>query len=83
MIRWSGCLCGGRFRAVPGGTGGGAGALGPGEGRPATFTMVLMFKVLVLKTPYTLSDDATEHQLRDRLSFMRFCGLAVVSERKH
>ena len=33
-----------------------------------------MFKVLVLQTLYTLSDDATEYQLKDRLSFMRFCG---------
>jgi IS5 family transposase len=36
-----------------------------------------MFKVLVLQTLYTLSDDQTEHQLRDRLSFMRFIGLAL------
>jgi transposase, IS5 family len=36
-----------------------------------------MFKVLVLQTLYTLSDDATEYQLKDRLSFMRFCGLAL------
>jgi IS5 family transposase len=27
----------------------------------------------VLQTLYTLSDDATEYQLKDRLSFMRFC----------
>jgi IS5 family transposase len=36
-----------------------------------------MFKVLVLQTLYTLSDDATEFQLRDRLSFMRFLGLGL------
>jgi transposase, IS5 family len=36
-----------------------------------------MFKVLVLQTLYTLSDDQTEYQLKDRLSFMRFCGLAL------
>ena len=36
-----------------------------------------MFKVLVLQTLYTLSDDQTEYQLRDRLSFMRFVGLAL------
>ena len=35
---------------------------------------VLMFKVLVLQTLYTLSDDQTEYQLKDRLSFMRFVG---------
>ena len=43
-------------------------------GRPP-FDAVLMFKVLVLQTLYTLSDDATEFQIRDRLSFMRFLGL--------
>ena len=36
-----------------------------------------MFKVLVLQTLYTLSDDQTEYQLKDRLSFMRFVGLAL------
>ncbi len=44
-------------------------------GRPA-YDAVLMFKVLVLQTVHTLSDDHTEYQIRDRLSFMRFCGLA-------
>jgi transposase, IS5 family len=38
---------------------------------------VLMLKVLVLQTLYTLSDDQTEYQLKDRLSFMRFVGLAL------
>jgi IS5 family transposase len=38
---------------------------------------VLMFRVLVLQALYTLSDDQTEYQLRDRLSFMRFVGLAL------
>jgi IS5 family transposase len=36
-----------------------------------------MFKVLVLQTLYTLSDDQTEYQLKDRLSFMRFIGLGL------
>ena len=45
-------------------------------GRPP-YDAVMMFKVLVLQTLYTLSDDATEYQLKDRLSFMRFCGLAL------
>jgi IS5 family transposase len=44
-------------------------------GRPA-YDPVLMFRVLVLQTLYTLSDDQTEYQIRDRLSFMRFVGLA-------
>ena len=34
-------------------------------------------RVLVLLALYTLSDDQAEHQLRDRLSFMRFAGLAL------
>src|ERR1700749_900078 len=45
-------------------------------GRPP-YDAVLMFKVLVLQTLYTLSDDQTEYQLRDRLSFMRYVGWAV------
>jgi IS5 family transposase len=36
-----------------------------------------MFRVLVLQALYTLSDEQTDHQLRDRLSFMRFAGLAL------
>ena len=45
-------------------------------GRPP-YDAVLMFRVLVLQTLYTLSDDQTEYQLRDRLSFMRFVGLGL------
>jgi IS5 family transposase len=45
-------------------------------GRPP-YDAVLMFKVLMLQTLYTLSDDQTEYQIRDRLSFMRFAGLAL------
>ena len=43
-------------------------------GRPP-FDDVLMFRVLVLQALYNLSDDQTEYQIRDRLSFMRFLGL--------
>jgi IS5 family transposase len=45
-------------------------------GRPP-WDAVLMFRVLVLQALYTLSDDQAEYQLRDRLSFMRFVGLAL------
>lgn len=45
-------------------------------GRPP-YDAVLMFRVLVLQTLWTLSDDQTEYQLRDRLSFMRFAGLSL------
>ncbi|GJL70387.1 MAG: IS5 family transposase ISMac22 [Nitrospirales bacterium] len=43
-------------------------------GRPP-FDAVLMFKILVLQALYNLSDDQTEYQIRDRLSFMRFLSL--------
>lgn len=45
-------------------------------GRPA-YDVVLMFKVLVLQALYNLSDEQTEHQILDRLSFMRFLGLEL------
>ena len=45
-------------------------------GRPP-YDAVLMFKVLVLQTLYTLSDEQTEYQLKDRLSLMRFVQLAL------
>ena len=45
-------------------------------GRPA-FDHVLMFKVLLLQTMHTLSDERCEYLIRDRLSFMRFLGLGL------
>src|SRR5215471_4148219 len=48
-----------------------------GKGGRPPYDPVLMFKVLVLQTLYTLSDEQTEYQLKDRLSFMRFVGLAL------
>jgi len=39
------------------------------------FDVVMMFKILILQSLYNLSDDATEFQVRDRLSFLRFLGL--------
>ena len=39
------------------------------------YDIVLMFKVLVLQHLYNLSDEQTEYQISDRLSFMRFLGL--------
>ena len=35
---------------------------------------VVMFKTIILSALYNLSDDQVEHQIRDRLSFMRFLG---------
>jgi IS5 family transposase len=45
-------------------------------GRPA-YDAVLMFKILILQSLYNLSDDQTEYQIRDRLSFMRFLNLTL------
>ena len=45
-------------------------------GRPS-FDEVLMFKILILQSLYNLSDDATEFQMRDRFSFLRFLGLNI------
>ena len=38
--------------------------------------VTLMFKMLVLQALYNLSDDQTEFQVRDRLSFQRFFELS-------
>lgn len=48
-------------------------------GRPVT-NRTLLFKILILKKLYALSDDAVEYQIRDRLSFMRFLGLTLSSD---
>ena len=48
----------------------------PAGGRPA-WDGVLMFKVLILQSLYTLSDDQIEFQIKDRLSFQRFLGLGL------
>lgn len=45
-------------------------------GRPP-FDHVLMFKVLMLQTQNSLSDERTEFYLRDRLTWMRFLGLGL------
>src|ERR1039458_6300434 len=45
-------------------------------GRPP-YDAVLIFKVLVLQALYNLSDEQTEYQILDRLSFMRFLGLEL------
>ncbi len=50
--------------------------MAPGGGRPP-YDPVLMFKIMVLQALYGLSDDQTEFQIQDRLSFMRFLGLGL------
>ncbi len=48
-------------------------------GRPP-FDPVFMFKVLVLQKFHGLSDEATEMQIKDRLSFLSFLGLRLGDE---
>jgi IS5 family transposase len=48
-----------------------------GKGGRPPFDPVLMFKILVLQALYSLSDEATEFQIKDRLSFQRFLGLGL------
>lgn len=48
---------------------------GPG-GRPR-HDVVMMFKILVLQRYYNLSDEQTEYQINDRLSFQKFLGLTL------
>jgi len=43
-------------------------------GRPP-YDHVLMFRVLILQSSHSLSDERTEYLIKDRLSFMRFLGL--------
>jgi len=56
------------------------GALGGADrsrgGRPP-FDTVLKFKMLYLQARHGLSFEATERLVRDRLSWMRFCGLTI------
>lgn len=48
-------------------------------GRPP-FDPLFMFKILVLQKYHGLSDEATEAQIKDRLSFMSFLGLRLGDE---
>ena len=44
------------------------------------YDVIVMFKILILQSLYNLSDEATEYQVLDRLSFMRFLGLRLGSK---
>jgi len=48
-----------------------------GKGGRPPFDPVLMFKILVLQALYSLSDEGTEFQIKDGLSFQRFLGLGL------
>ena len=41
------------------------------------YDCILLFKILVLQRLYNLSDDQTEFQINDRITFMRFLGLEL------
>jgi IS5 family transposase len=43
------------------------------------YDVIVMFKILILQSLYNLSDESTEYQVLDRLSFMRFLGLRLGS----
>lgn len=45
-------------------------------GRPP-YDEVMMLKIIVLQRLYNLSDDQTEYQITDRMSFQRFLGLSL------
>jgi len=45
-------------------------------GRPP-YDRLMMFKILILQKYYNLSDEQTEFQIKDRLSFMQFLGLQI------
>lgn len=49
----------------------------PSKGGRPGFDVVLKFKMLVLQALYGLSLEQTEYMVRDRLSWMRFCGLGL------
>ena len=46
------------------------------SGRPP-FDKILMFKIIILQRYFNISDDQTEFQIKDRLSFMDFLNLEL------
>lgn len=48
---------------------------GPGGRKP--YDRILLFKMMVLQQLHNLSDEQTEYQIRDRLSFQRFLGISL------
>ncbi len=45
-------------------------------GRPP-YDKLMMFKIIILQKYYNLSDEQTEFQIKDRLSFLNFLGLQI------
>jgi IS5 family transposase len=48
-----------------------------GKGGRPPYDYILMFKIMILQRYYNISDEQAEYQILDRLSFMRFLGLAL------
>jgi IS5 family transposase len=51
-----------------------------GKGGRPPYDYVLMFKILILQRYYNLSDEQTEYQINDRMSFMRFLDLTIADD---
>ncbi len=51
-----------------------------GKGGRPPYDYVLMFKILILQRYYNLSDEQTEYQINDRMSFMRFLDLTLADD---
>ncbi len=54
--------------------------LAKGKGGRPPYDYVLMFKILILQRYYNLSDNQTEFQINDRMSFMRFLKLTIADD---
>src|SRR5690606_24714421 len=54
--------------------------LAKGKGGRPPYDYVLLFKILILQRYYNLSDDQTEYQINDRMSFMRFLNLSIADD---
>ena len=48
-----------------------------GSGGRPPYPYLLMFKILILQRLFNISDDQTEYQIKDRMTFMRFLGLGI------
>ena len=46
------------------------------DGRES-YSPLILFKMLLLQTWYGLSDEAVEENVRDRISFSKFCGISM------
>lgn len=58
----------------------GLSTLAKGKGGRPPYDYVLLFKILILQRYYNLSDDQTEYQINDRMSFMRFLNLTIADD---